>query len=154
MPRVVEGSYHNYIMLCYYRNPINFVFFNESVIVCAIFSFGTEFAWKNSIEYDAIFERACYLAELIKREEVLSERITPGNKALFDKLMTFMQEQRLLTINPETKKVNLKSTGEATLLFIGSIVWPMIDSYYVVLLFALSMVKQKNILDSNFTKDV
>lgn len=68
--------------------------------------------------------------------------------------MTFMQEQRLLTINPETKKVNLKGTGEATLLFIGSIVWPMIDTYYVVLLFALSMVKQKNILDSNFPKDV
>ena len=154
MPRIVEGSYHNYIMLCYYRNPINFVFFNESLIVCAIFSFGADFAWKNSISYDAIFERACYLAELIKREEVLKDRITPGNKALFDKLMTFMQEQRLLTINSETKKVNLKGTGEATLLFIGSIVWPMIDTYYVVLLFALSMVKQKNILDSNFPKDV
>lgn len=65
-----------------------------------------------------------------------------------------MQEQRILAINPENKSISLKGTGEATLLFIGSICWPMIDTYYVTLLFALSMVKQKNILDSNFPKDV
>lgn len=36
----------------------------------------------------------------------------------------------------------------------GSIVWPMIDTYYVVLLYSLTLVKQKNILDANFPKDV
>lgn len=30
----------------------------------------------------------------------------------------------------------------------------MIDTYYVVLLFALTLVKQKNSLDANLTKDV
>jgi|688.fasta_scaffold282552_2 glycerol-3-phosphate O-acyltransferase len=141
-------------MLGYYRNPINFVFFNESIVVCAINSFGAEQAWKNGIPYEDVFSRACYLSELLKREEVLKERIKPGNKQLFDKLISFMQEQRILAINPENKSISLKGTGEATLLFIGSICWPMIDTYYVTLLFALSMVKQKNILDSNFPKDV
>lgn len=37
---------------------------------------------------------------------------------------------------------------------IGSICWPMIDTYYVVLLFSLTLVKQKNSLDSLLTKDV
>ena len=154
LPKIVNGSYHNYIMLGYYRNPINFVFFNESIVVCAINSFGAEQAWKNGIPYEDVFSRACYLSELLKREEVLKERIKPGNKQLFDKLISFMQEQRILAINPENKSISLKGTGEATLLFIGSICWPMIDTYYVTLLFALSMVKQKNILDSNFPKDV
>ena len=154
IPKIIEGSYQNYIMLCYYRNPLNFVFFNESIIVCSIFSFGSDNVWQSSVDYNAVFERACYLAELLKREEVLKDRITLKNRALFDKLMNFMQEQRLLTINTETKKVSLKTSGEATLLMIGSICWPMVDSYYVVLLFSLSMVKQKNILDSNFPKDV
>jgi hypothetical protein len=36
----------------------------------------------------------------------------------------------------------------------GSIIWPMVDTYYVVLLYTLTLVKQKNILDSNFPKDV
>jgi hypothetical protein len=30
----------------------------------------------------------------------------------------------------------------------------MVDTYYVVLLYTLTLVKQKNILDSNFPKDV
>ena len=46
MPKVSEGNYQNYIMLGYYRNALNFVFFNESVIVCAIMSQGNDIAWK------------------------------------------------------------------------------------------------------------
>jgi len=51
-------------------------------------------------------------------------------------------------------KVTLKSQGEALSLMICSIMWPMIDTYYSVLIFALTLVKQRNELDSNFTKDV
>jgi len=50
-----------------------------------------------------------------------------------------MHSQRLLTINEN--KVSLKSSGEALLLMIGSICWPMIDTYYVVSLFSLTLVK-------------
>lgn len=42
MPQVSEGNYQNYIMLAYYRNPLNFIFFHESIIVCSIMSFGHE----------------------------------------------------------------------------------------------------------------
>lgn len=47
-----------------------------------------------------------------------------------------------------------KSSGEALLLMMGSICWPMIDTYYAVLLFTLTLVKQKTTLDANFPKDV
>ncbi len=63
-----------------------------------------------------------------------------------------MESQRLVTIKDGT--LTLKSTGEGLLLMMGSIVWPMIDTYYVVLLYTLTLVKQKNILDANFPKDV
>ena len=92
MPKVVEGSYHNFIMLGYYRNPLNFVFFNESIIVCSLFSFGMETAWTNGVPLEALFERACYLSELIKREEVLKKRITAKDRSVFDQLLKFMQE--------------------------------------------------------------
>jgi len=36
---------------------------------------------------DVLFERACYLSELIKREEVIEKRITAGDRAYFDKLV-------------------------------------------------------------------
>lgn len=63
-----------------------------------------------------------------------------------------MEGQRLVTVKEH--KLTLKSTGEGLLLMMGSIVWPMIDTYYVVLLYVLTLVKQKNILDANFAKDV
>lgn len=50
--------------------------------------------------------------------------------------------------------VLLKSSGEALVLMVGSICWPMVDTYYFVLMFALTLIKMKNTLDANLTKDV
>ena len=94
-----------------------------------------------------MFARSCYLADLIKREEVVPDRIMPRKRQYFDKLIDFMISQRLLTITVDDygeKKIFPKTSGEATLLMIGSIVWPMIDTYYIALITALSMVKKKD----------
>lgn len=155
-PKVSEGSYQNYIMLGYYRNPLNFVFFNESVIICALFSNGVEKAWTEGISLEEVFTRACFLANLLKREEVLKDKISKDNRGYFDNLIKFMQSQRIIEITDgsEDKKIKPMKSGEALQLLIGSICWPMVDSYYVTLVFALSLVKRKNVLDSEFTKDV
>jgi len=44
-PKVAEGDYKNYIMLTYYRNPINQFFFNESIVLASMHSFGLESEW-------------------------------------------------------------------------------------------------------------
>jgi len=79
-------------MLGYYRNPINFVFFNEAMILCSLMSKGKESAWKTGVEKEELFKRTCYLSELLKREEVLKERISPSNRELFEKLLKFMAD--------------------------------------------------------------
>ena len=79
-------------MLGYYRNPINFIFFNESLIVCSLYSFGLENAWQNGVGLTELFERTCFLSNLIRREEVLPERITIKTRGVFDKLLSFMEE--------------------------------------------------------------
>jgi len=88
---------------------------------------------------EELFKRSCYLSELLKREEVLRSRITPKDREFFDKTLQFMQRQRILTINEN--KVILKSAGEAITLMICSIAWPMIDTYYSVLIFSLTLIK-------------
>lgn len=65
-----------------------------------------------------------------------------------------MAGERLIVVDKEAGTVRPRYSGEALLLMIGSICWPMVDSYYVVLLFALSLVKRSNALDANFGKDV
>ena len=85
-------------MLNYYRNPINHIFFNESLIVCALLSFGVDTVWKQGVNADELFLRTCYLADLIKREEVLQKTITPKSRDVFDEILKFMQYQRLMTL--------------------------------------------------------
>lgn len=41
----VEKDLGNIIMLTYYRNPLNQIFFNEGIILCSIHSFGLESGW-------------------------------------------------------------------------------------------------------------
>jgi glycerol-3-phosphate O-acyltransferase len=138
-PKVSEGEYQNYIMLAYYRNALNFVFFNEAMILCSLMSMGTDFAWNAGMDVEELFKRTCYLSELLKREEVLKERITTKNREFFDKTLDFMLKQRIITSS--NNKVSLKSSGEAISLMICSVAWPMIDTYYSVLIFSLTLIK-------------
>lgn len=77
VPKVFNGDYTNFTMLNYYRNPLNFIFFNEGLICVSIFSFGNDEAWNKGVSIDEVFKRTCFLADTLKREEQLRERITP-----------------------------------------------------------------------------
>ena len=162
MPKEVYGDnqnidYTSYTMLNYYRNPLNYLFFNESLIVCSLMSFGVDNVWKNGVNLDELFLRTCYLASLIKREEVLRKTISESTRDVFDETLKFMESQRLMTTGADAQggmRVQLKSSGEATMLMLGSICWPLIDTYYVAALFALSLVKRKDVEDAKFGQDV
>ena len=90
-PKVAENGYQNYIMLGYYRNTLNFVFFNEAMILCSLQSQGVQVAWKDGMPINELFKRSVYLSEVLKREEVLKDRITLKTRDYFDSLITFMQ---------------------------------------------------------------
>ena len=47
-----------------------------------------------------------------------------------------------------------KSNGEAASLLIGSIVWQYVDVYYTMLVFALSLSKNRAVTEGAFIKDV
>lgn len=102
MPRVEPNShdFSNYIMLWYYRNPLNFVFFNESLIVCSIYSFKNEQIWNTGVDVNALYEKVTFLANLLKREEVLKQTFSDdeAGKHYFEHVLKFMQDQRLLEV--------------------------------------------------------
>jgi len=62
-----------------------------------------------------------------------------------------MIDQRLFIIRDG--KLFPKSSGETGMLMIGSICWPMIDTYFVALITALTMVKKKDSEEAKFVKD-
>ena len=68
------------MMLAYYRNPLNQIFFNEGLIIVSMQSFGTDQAWSGGISYDDLFKRVCFLSNLLEKEEVQRYRITDKNR--------------------------------------------------------------------------
>ena len=97
------------------------------------------------------------MADLLKREEVLQEYITTKTREVFDEKLEFMQTQRLMALKKDAEghlRAHPKSSGEATILLIGSILWPVIDTYYTVALYALSLVKRKDVEWTKFSRDV
>lgn len=79
-PRIVPKSdYKNILMLGYYRNPLNFVYFNEGCILATMLSnFAGEQIWNTNVgvSYQEVNKKTIFLAELLKREEVIESRIT------------------------------------------------------------------------------
>jgi hypothetical protein len=149
------GDYGNILMLTYYRNPLNAMFFNESLILSAMHSFGIESEWQLGIDLDPLFERSCFISELLKREEVVEHRITKDNRKFFDEVIQFMTQKRVLIVKPdEPQKLLLRTSGESQIVFIQSLIFPMIDSYYVTLIYTLTFIKNKGIDTVNFTKNV
>jgi hypothetical protein len=69
-PKVSEKDKSNYMMLAYYRNPLNQIFFNEGIVIVAIQAFGQENAWKIGVTRDALFAKSVFLSRMLQREEV------------------------------------------------------------------------------------
>jgi Glycerol-3-phosphate acyltransferase C-terminal region len=58
------------MMLAYYRNPLNQIFFNEGIVIVSMQSFGLDQAWTGGIDINELFNRACFLSKLLEKEEV------------------------------------------------------------------------------------
>jgi hypothetical protein len=69
--------------------------------------------------------------------------------------MQFMIQRRILIAKQdEPDKILLRTSGESQIVFIQSLVFPMVDSYYVTLVYILTFIKNKGIDMVNFTKNV
>jgi len=152
-PKIVKdptnqaGDFSNYIMLTYYRNPLNHLFFNESIVLAGIHSFGLENEWRGGIDSTELFDRCCYLSELLKYEEFVEKRIVKHDQIFFDQLIDFMIKKRVLMKKQgegQTKLV-LRTSGEGQIVFIQSLIFPMVDSYYVTLIYIMTFIKNKGI---------
>lgn len=133
-----QVDYSNYIMLWYYRNPLNFAFFNEAIVIASIFSFGEELAWSSGVDKDSIFEKAKFLSQLLKKETVLKDRV--HEREVFDYTIEFMLSEGALLLNGD--KLSLNGENETQVLFPVSILWPIIDTYYLSALFLVSIQKE------------
>lgn len=136
-----QVDYSNYIMLWYYRNPLNFAFFNEAVVIASLFSFGDEQAWTTGVEKAPLFEKVMFLSKLLKRETVLKDRV--HDQQVFEYVLGFMKSEG--TLLETDGKFILNGENETQVLFPVSILWPIIDTYYLSALFLVSIQKESEL---------
>ena len=91
---------------------------------------------------------------MLKREDFLKERISASKRELFDQTIQYMLQRRIIIINYNDKSVFLRTSQETLQIFEASIIWPMVDSYYITLLFALSLTQNKNVEASLIQKRI
>jgi hypothetical protein len=51
-------------------------------------------------------------------------------------------------------KVSLQSSNETSIIFAASLIWQMVDSYYIVLMYTLSMIINKHVEFSQISKKI
>ena len=85
LPLVHEKDNSNYMMLAYYRNPLNQIFFNEGIVIVALQSFGLTVAWQGGVTSEDLFKRSSFLGNLLEREEVQRDRVS--HRAYYDHLL-------------------------------------------------------------------
>ena len=89
---------------------------------------------------------------MLKHEEYLQQRIEVAKPEFFDQVLQFMINKRVLVAVDD--KLVLRTSGESQILFIQSLIFPVIDTYYVSLVYVLTFIKNKGIDVSSLLKSV
>ena len=116
-------------------------------------SFDLAQQWKEGVSRDQLFERACFLSNLLRREEYLQQRIESSKPEFFDQVLQFMIDKRVI-VPVDQNKIVLRTSGESQIIFIRSLIFPVVDTYYVSLIFVLTFIKNKGVAVTRFLKSV
>lgn len=118
-------------------------------------SFGLVQQWEKGVNHEALFERSCFLSELLSHEEYLQSRICKEKPELFKQVIEFMISKRVLMSQKDNDSVYvLRTSGESQIVFIQSLIFPMVDTYYVSLIYVLTFIKNKGIDVASYLKSV
>lgn len=93
----------------------------------------------------------------------MQNRISETNRTFFEQVLEFMINKRvIMDVSQKGKQISLtnlsklvlRTSGESQIVFIQSLIWNSIDSYYMTLVYVMAFIKNKGIDMTSFTKNV
>ncbi|OMJ82851.1 hypothetical protein SteCoe_16318 [Stentor coeruleus] len=131
----VESDYQNILMLSYYRNSLHFIFALEAIVACALFSFGEKLAWGEGVQKKRLMEEINFLCALLESEYYLRESIrSPEPQA---KAIEMLIKRGI--IEEIDDKYRIIRSGELGITFLCSLIWPSLDTYWIVITFSSAL---------------
>lgn len=116
------------------------VFINESFITCALHSFGEEAAYKDGVDEQELYISSANLGELLKKEFLLER--TLESKDYFDELIDRLLSKEVFE-RLENGKIKLHLSSDVPYQFLCSLIWPLIDTYWLAFVYIFSLIPSK-----------
>jgi len=137
----LANDYKNILLLSFYRNTMQHIFAEESLLACTLYSFGDKIAWEEGVPQERLLEEASFLFSLLDSEFV-SRKALSQLDTIRD---TISRMQKRGVVEIQENKVKISRKREMSITFLCSLIWPMIDSYWVLLLFCMALNSRQNI---------
>lgn len=136
-----SGDYQNVLLMSYYRNNLIHIFINESFITCSLYAFGEKCAHKEGVSREDLFVSSATLSALLKKEFLLEK--TLEDRVYFDQLIDKLCDKQILECIENGNVRVASETGERAFTFLCSLIWPLIDTYWVTFVYIFSLVPSK-----------
>ena len=141
-PRVsMSNNKKNIFLLAYYSNALHHVFVLEALIACTLYSFGETVAWEEGVPLARVIEETALLTSLLKYEFVTRGDIT--DPRAITEVLSLWKKRGVLEEAGDKVKIN-KNSG-MTVIFLCSLVWPVIDTYWSTLVFCSALRRKQSI---------
>jgi glycerone phosphate O-acyltransferase/fatty acyl-CoA reductase len=131
----MESDYQNILMLSYYRNSLHYIFALESIVAVALFSFGEKIAWGQGVLKERLLEEVQFLIELLEGEYLVRENLR--SPEVISKAIETMKKRGF--IEEIDEKFRIIRTGELGITFLCSLIWPTLDTYWMVITFCIGI---------------
>jgi glycerone phosphate O-acyltransferase/fatty acyl-CoA reductase len=134
----IQSDYKNILLLSYYRNNLLHIFVPDVVCAAAIYSFGDKIAWEEGVPRTRLIEETIFLGNLVENYFVTRFKFNDTNvvNSCFDHMI------RREILSQEEDKIKINRGSDLMITFLCSMIWPIIDSYWVTTLFCSALKSQ------------
>nr|CAG4716149.1 unnamed protein product [Naegleria fowleri] len=133
--------------LSFYRNQLTHLFFKESVIGCALMSFGEQHVIEKGVKLEELISKCEFLTKLLSLEFIYKEN--PEEPERYLETLQAMEKRQLISLrttdsgNDDDNNSSLPKKASATMVapslpyleslkLICSLLWPIIEGYWAV----------------------
>lgn len=141
-PRV---DYKNILILAYYKNTMTHIFLKEMIVAVSLLGFGKDTIKEVGVTKDRLWSQVQFLSDMIGNMFVKDI----GNIRTyeeFDKIVEFMIQREIIYTEDELIKYSSASGKANGLVFLCSMIWPFIDSYWLTLVYIYTLFPDTKIL--------
>lgn len=146
-------DYKNILMLAYYKNSIVHIFLKEMVVGVSFIGFGKNTIEQTGVTKERIWEKVQFLSKMIDKV-FIQDSVKIKSYEDFERTLEFMEERGSLFTESEMVKYQTLKNKSNGLLFLCSLIWPFIDSFWLTLVYIYTLFPEKYIAQSKILSKI